>query len=727
MDVANRRGALGEKDAKALSEFSGTLSNTLKTWKEDDIKKKQLEGKRLAQKADEEKYLALANQVSAVKQEDTELYHGTLKANMLAQGADYSEADRIAKLSPWQQVGYVKEKLRQWNESLPDKLDHFMANSQLPMEIGGVEFTPEGIHGDPLALPFKQAAIHVGVNKIAQNAGIFNYSDELLELAGTRDVIQSAKEGVLNKYRDRYNIDASNRTRMQAIKEWNSLKIKNGRSLGRLLTIMSNTVGENGKLLGNVGAWTQVTNLLKSEVLSGNLSEEELEAIENEVIPEYIRRRIGAKPGTTYGQQWGGRFAQLRSDIRKGEIQQIDDALKAAEMAGKELKLVFLDAHKKHFEKTGEVLDTKTLNLWKRRWTEHTGQAVPQWLKGYETASLRNQREDELTLSRLVGSEHGYITHAMLDRFHPAAAEKYRKDADRFEDKYKSKHEVKKEIEASINATMDGMGLTTTEKSGPHVTARKNAMRDWEVKFNRLVAMGYDADHAAHLALWAKKGEIPHEGEENFEGIMIDLEKGKTSKYIKVGQAYESTLGAENVRVGKVIAGKKAILANPEIIRNGTIGGDYGKKQLQVIINNLHAFGPNGYMKDSNAWLYYQGLTRGKAGHKAGLTTVGLIDKQLKAVGHPGLFAEGTPPLINLMENTNDKGEELTDEEGLQPVANNVRGALTFPTTESVSYATLAMIDATDYINKGSTQSIWDQDWNLPNYLVKVTPRRGFV
>ena len=55
MDVANRRGALGEKDAEALSKFSGTLSNTLKTWKEDDIKKKQLEGKRLAQKADEEK------------------------------------------------------------------------------------------------------------------------------------------------------------------------------------------------------------------------------------------------------------------------------------------------------------------------------------------------------------------------------------------------------------------------------------------------------------------------------------------------------------------------------------------------------------------------------------------------------------------------------------------------------------------------------------------------
>ena len=95
-----------------------------------------------------------------------------------------------------------------------------------------------------------------------------------------------------------------------------------------------------------------------------------------------------------------------------------------------------------------------------------------------------------------------------------------------------------------------------------------------------------------------------------------------------------------------------------------------------------------------------------------------MIDKQLKAVGHPGLFAEGKPPLINLMENTNDKGEELQDEEGLQPVANNVRGALTYPTAESVSYATLSMIDATDYINKGSTQSIWDQDWNLPNYLV---------
>ena len=173
MDVANRRGVLGEKDAKALSEFSGTLAGQLGEWKVQDIKKKKIEGKRLFQQHASEDALALANQIELTREEDTQIYQAA-KGNMLEQGANYSDADRIAKLSPWQQVGYVQEKLEQWNESLPDKLDHFMANSQLAMQIGGIEFTPQSIHDDPQALPFKEAAIQVGVNKIDENAGIFN-------------------------------------------------------------------------------------------------------------------------------------------------------------------------------------------------------------------------------------------------------------------------------------------------------------------------------------------------------------------------------------------------------------------------------------------------------------------------------------------------------------------------------------------------------------------------
>ena len=39
------------------------------------------------------------------------------------QGPDiYSDADRIAHLSPYAQVGFAKEKLRMFNETFPDKL-----------------------------------------------------------------------------------------------------------------------------------------------------------------------------------------------------------------------------------------------------------------------------------------------------------------------------------------------------------------------------------------------------------------------------------------------------------------------------------------------------------------------------------------------------------------------------------------------------------------------------
>lgn len=133
----------------------------------------------------------------------------------------YPDADRIANLSPWQQVGYAKEKLRAFNESFPDKLSHAMQNSEKAITIAGVTFTPKEIHENNIqGLPFKEAAIQVLSDDIRKAAQVDRFSPEMLALAGTDEAAQKAQDNLMSKYRTRYNIDASQNTRGKAYVEW---------------------------------------------------------------------------------------------------------------------------------------------------------------------------------------------------------------------------------------------------------------------------------------------------------------------------------------------------------------------------------------------------------------------------------------------------------------------------------------------------------------------------
>ena len=516
MDVANRRGVLGEKDAKALSEFSGTLAGQLGEWKVQDIKKKKIEGKRLFQQHASEDALALANQIELTREEDTQIYQAA-KGNMLEQGANYSDADRIAKLSPWQQVGYVQEKLEQWNESLPDKLDHFMANSQLAMQIGGIEFTPQSIHDDPLALPFKEAALQVGVNKIAENAGIFNYSDELLELAGTRDKIQSAKNGVLSKYRQRYNIDASNRTRMQAIKEWNSLKIKNGRSLGRLLTIFSNTVDGSGNLLGNGGAWDEISSFLASETVNGNLQNSDIDALGSEVIPEHIRKRIGAKPGTTFEQQWPGRFNNIRAEIREGRNKRTEAYLKEQRQREKLLEDEFNKASQE------KPLTIQELNSWKERHRSEIGGPVPSWIKSYETQLLDGNKDlQRLQIKQLIvdrGDEG--ITQEDLRGMHPDVQYEFREAAQEGGRLRSTKDNINHAttlIDTHLNTLIKGQKLSSNRRTTTFINGQTNSLINY--KSNYAYWRRSDPDMTATQAHYKA---LNYKGEDGPKGVLAEI------------------------------------------------------------------------------------------------------------------------------------------------------------------------------------------------------------
>ena len=178
--MAQREGDRGIREANKVGDQLSAFSSTLKEMREKDIKKKKERGRLAAIQASEinaEKLVELETELSTLTATDTR-YH-EIKAEMLKMsGPDaYPDADRIAHLSPWEQVGFAKEKLRVFNESFPDKLNYAMANSEKAIKIQNMSFTPKELHENNIhGLPFKEAAMHIVADDIKQAAGLDKFS-----------------------------------------------------------------------------------------------------------------------------------------------------------------------------------------------------------------------------------------------------------------------------------------------------------------------------------------------------------------------------------------------------------------------------------------------------------------------------------------------------------------------------------------------------------------------
>ena len=147
--MANTMGQRGIQEAGQLSDQLSAFSSTLKEMRKKDIEEKLEKGRIAAQEAQElnaQKLVQLEAELSTLTETDTR-YH-EIKGEMLKMsGPDvYPDADRIAHLSPWGQVGFAKEKLRLFNDTFPDKLNHAMQNSEKAINIQGINFTPKELH-----------------------------------------------------------------------------------------------------------------------------------------------------------------------------------------------------------------------------------------------------------------------------------------------------------------------------------------------------------------------------------------------------------------------------------------------------------------------------------------------------------------------------------------------------------------------------------------------------
>ncbi len=705
---ANQVGSQGIRDAQNIASGLKEFSSTLKEWQEKQKEKALEEGKLQAQQyatADAAKLVELQQELKTVKEQDTR-YH-EIKAEMLKlSGPDvYPEADRLAKLSPWAQVGYAQEKLRVFNESFDDKLAYMMQNSDQAITIQGFTFTPRELRENNITgLPFKEAAVQLMAEQLKQESGIYNFSPELLTLAGTNEAIQKAKDGQMEKFRERYNIDASGQTRAQAVAEWQRSE-KTGSDLHRLFLQQAATVDDKNQVLGNAGAWASVMDQLTTEGIAlGDPGYADV--IGNLPIPAEMAAQIGAKPGTTFKQQWPQRFNTLKSKIKKGYVTATNAELSWLENAGTETTNKFI----KEARENPEGLTSDKVNEYKREYGR-LGLTIPSKVSDYETASDRNEREDKDLIESLMASQNGYISNEQLDAFHPKAALEFREKATKMEKAALKEFDAEKKIKAHLDTAFTNMGIKTNEKSPAYVEAMANAKADYAVQYNRYVAMGYSASDASHLALRGQPGEAKDPDGNPIPGamgVLTEIEKnGENSKYVVAGQSVERTLKPGHIRVSQIKHAKDEILNDANVVTKTVIGGDYGHRQITTIKNNIEKYGSQGLYMDKGALAYYQGIARGRNPREGGWW--GLVDAQLKAAGHEGLNKDHVPIGVQVATGTDDKGNKLPDPLGLEIQRRKMSRAMQYPSVYNNRYI---MNTAKDGYNNTGT-SVWDRLENL--------------
>ena len=637
-NMAQRMGDRGiretEKINKELTKFSSTLKDMRDRHIEESVERGRLDAIEQSN-INSKKLIELQNELSTLTEIDTR-YHEIKNEMIKLSGPDiYPEADRIAHLSPLEQVGFQKEKLRTFKNTYADKLDYAMANSEEAIKIQNMTFTPKQLHDNNIhGLPFKEAALNIVSDKIKKAAGLDKFSPEMLEIYGVNAAIQKAKEDTTAKYRQRYNIESSSRTRTKAKLEWDT-SAKKGENIHHFLIKNGATVDANNKWLNNAGAWKIFDSTLVNEAVAlGNLNH--IDNILNQEIPPVLAKQLGVTKGTTFAEHWGNKVPTLRAAAKKKIVEAANAEKKYLESENTLLGNKFDEEKRK-----GEI-STDRLQ-WYEDQSYRLGGTLDTRIQKYKTASERNAERDKDRIKFLIASQDGAIYDHQLDEFHPLAALEYRDEAAKHEAALKKTYNVEGLIKAELNETWSDAGIKQNEKKPIWEFALAEANTAYNKNFNRLIRMGYPPDQANRLALHAKIGEIKNKQGEpvtDFEGVVAHLNRtGVKNDYTRYGEEANASLKDAEIMVSKIAEGKKFMIDNPDAILNNVIGGKYGQNHLNTIKQNMNTYGTwKGIRMSKEALLYYEGLARGKRR----LSGFNLIDAQLKADGHPGIWPDRT-------------------------------------------------------------------------------------
>jgi|GEM_PF-2709601 len=751
--AAKERGEAGIRAAAQLDKLT-PFSTALQEWKDKDIKEKIEEGKaqlekdqaanakwleengtdlqkRIRKIEEAEKAGALLEDFKEAKAQEKVLQ--ALKGEWLRRTgtSGYPDAERIAKLSPWQQVGYAQQDLRSKKDIFADQLAHSMKNGTENITLGGLTYNAEQISGNKLAFQMKEQAVHFYADKVYKNLGLHKYSKEMLEMAGIPEAIRTAKEAQISKHRTEYNIESSQNTQKKAELNWNTSE-KTGFDIELFLLTWGNTTDTKGNLYHWRGALDQFFKMQVSEGIKNGGVNEELQRIAALPIPESMRERLGVKAGTTFGKHWKNRFKAADQAITDGYTKYIDNLRKNQKNKENTLAARFdADVESKYKGEDGQPGRTLTqaeYQWWEQQFTD-IGAEIPSQVKNYKTASERDRLKNVKDIENHIKLNR-HITHQQLDSYHPLAAGQFRDKADAYEKSTFVDTGADKIIKGALDNTFADMGVKDREKSTAYQIAYQNAKEDFHNQYTEYTGMGLSESTALHLALHGVSGagEIPAEVKSYIQGRQGVKEEiianGENSKYTRAGLHLENTIGSEFKRMGMALTAKKemreANLEGKLLRKTKVLGGDYGQTQLNEIKKNIKQYGLyRGIAMSEESVQFYKAIMVGRHQDEGGWW--GLIHDQLKAddPSSEGLQRNGVgnsilPLLTKKVDTADGEEEDLDDEDGVLEVSSSAINAADNG-APLLAYNTIT--DANNYHNNLSNGSVFDQPDQIPAYL----------
>ena len=614
------------EEADALAEFSSTLSGELQNWRKRDIIHKAKGGKTLEQqhKLDNEKLNAAQYEFDTAEEQDKE--YSRKKLELLKAQIKNDQAEAFRQLSPWGQVGYAKAHLKSFNEQLEAKLNSFMKKDKTVMQWNGVEYTPEGIAGQPNALHLKKAALETGINIISEEAGVLNMSPEMLEEAGTYEAIDKVRTKLAANWEKQHAIDNGFQIREQAYIEFRDSPKKN---LEAYLLKVAGTQDKYGKQLGFAGAWDEAMSVLKSGLIDGSISEEDLEHIKSQRNPMN-------KNGLTWGQTHEHRWDRLENEVEAEKTTNLNNELAAQKNGAKQVQIEFNNWKAEEENKAaqrGEVfhVDQAHLEVWQEEYRKAGGQGIPDWIKNEYTVQ---EQDDDKNIEKLeeLRAHRGYLIEADLRGMSSAVKTDsnvlrwLREDKDipaSYMEKYQKRRDSK--IRSWVNtATGESIGEDDTG-SDAWTNAYWKAQDDYESEFELNITSRNMTPRQAHdqaMITVKERFYIP-----DLEGNKPKIGDEKVTNPMRVSPYFRDT--TSKVKVGS--ADKEIKLAIRQVnkyVASGSLGG----------LDDVVLPGSEKHLEAGKKWAksrkgeipwYYKRV----AEHYRNFTAEDLLDWQLKASG----------------------------------------------------------------------------------------------
>ena len=504
----------GRERLKAISQFSTSLDGFIKNTVDKQIEEDKLKGKLAAIEQDMESREVTGQ--TQIPQQDFDDYFAnketlldskkqlnTVANNVLEEGGTFQEADEISNLSGWALYSFVQQKSKIAADGYEDWLKGEMQNNDsIELEANGTTFTPstaETLDQRNIALKALRRQYLIEQNLTDVNRALLDDKE-----VGFYDKVQSAHSTIMKGYEKDDAIEKSFTIRTNAINEFVIDK-----DFESLLGTIKRTVDDSGNNYNRKEALDETFKILESLAKTGQLSIEDLEAIQDQEI------EIDGKPYKV--GRWKTRWLELSDELQKAASAKAKADLQELEAAEK-----IIEVEWRNKVKEGPI-DDDTKAEFITRWTKETGnENPPDWMSDFLTAE---DNDDVALLEEHLGDDaRGYLLESDLYGMSQAVKEQYK-------DKVKSDQDVLKEnsfknkadraMKTRIGTILD---LSAEKRDTPEFD---DAMTLAEADYERLYreALSYTNEEEAHkIAIDEVKDNLDFNKDGEFDND--DLEKG---------------------------------------------------------------------------------------------------------------------------------------------------------------------------------------------------------